>query len=69
MIDDIVKAITTYATNDATKKTLDENVIQPCARYVDEKVSSVVRLFHVIGILVLIQTIITLVLLVSEFRR
>jgi len=69
MIDDIVKAITTYATNDATKKTLEENVIQPCTRYIDEKVSSIVTLFHAIGVLVLIQTIITLVLLVSEFRR
>lgn len=69
MIDDIVKAVKEYAANDATKKAIEENVIKPCTKYVDEKIAFGVRIFQIVALLVLVQTVITIFLLILELRR
>ena len=69
MIEDIVKAVKDYATQEDTKKAIQDNVITPCARYVDDKFAFGIRIFQIVAVLVLIQTIITVFLLIMEFRR
>ena len=69
MIEDIVKAVKEYATNETTKKAIEEHVVKPCAKYVDDKLAFGVRIFQIVAVLVLVQTVIAVFLLISELRR
>lgn len=69
MIEDIVKAVKEYAANETTKKAIEENVIAPCTKYVDDKLAFGVRIFQIVALLVLVQTVITVFLLILELRR
>lgn len=69
MLDDIVRAVKNFASSDETKQAFEDTVLKPCAKYADEKLASVIRIFQVIAVLVFVQAVVVMFLLFRELRR
>ncbi len=69
MIDDLIDAVTEYVSQEDTKKALEAKVLQPCLAYVNEKVAWGVRLFQLVALLVVVQSVMLVFLLIREVRR
>lgn len=69
MLDDIVQAVKNFASADETKQAFEDSILKPCARYADEKLASIIRIFQVIAVLVFVQAIVVMFLLMKELRR
>ena len=68
MLAEIIHSIKTATSSPDVKNALDD-IIQPCMKYVDTKVSSVTFFFQVIAILILIQCLATIFLIIMEIKR
>ena len=68
MLADIINSIKSATSEPDVKNALDD-IIQPCMKYVDTKVTSVVFFFQVIAILILIQCLATIFLIIMEVKR
>ncbi len=69
MLGDIVQAVRNFASSEETKLAFEETVLKPCAKYADEKLASVIRMFQVVAVLVFIQTIVVMFLLFRDTWR
>jgi hypothetical protein len=68
MIADIIRTLKETLSREDVKNALND-VIEPCAQYVDTRVKSVSFFFQVIAILILVQCMATLFLIIMEIRR
>jgi hypothetical protein len=68
MIADIIRNLKETLSREDVKNALND-VIEPCAQYVDTRVKSVSFFFQVIAILILVQCMATLFLIIMEIRR
>lgn len=68
MLADLIKSMKD-AVNQPGVKDAIQDVMQPCASYVDTKIQSVTFFFQVIAILILVQCCATLFLIIMEVRR
>lgn len=66
MLEDLVTAMTEYASREDTKRVLDERVLRPCMDYLWSKSLWAVR---VLTVLVVLQTLLVLCSTVLLFRR
>jgi len=68
MIADILKNIKQLG-NQEDVKTAINDLVNPCVKYVGDKVSSLVFFFQIIAVLIMLQVVATLVLIINEIRR
>ena len=68
MIADIIKQIKAIGNQEEVKSAVNE-IIEPCMKYANQKISSVVFFFQVIAILIVCQILATLFLIINEIRR
>ena len=69
MLDALLDSLTDYCSKQETRAALESRVLAPVTQYLAARFSWTVRLFQVVAVLVLIQTIILLWLLFREVRR
>ena len=69
MLDSLLDRAVEYCTRRETREALESRVLTPLVRYLAAKFSWSVRLFQVVAVLVLIQTLILLWLLFREVKR
>ena len=65
----LVGKVVEYCSREDTKAAFETRVIGPATRYLADKFSWSVRVFQIVAVLVLIQTLILLWLLVRDLRR
>ena len=68
MIADIIKQIKAIGNQEEVKSAMNE-IIEPCMKYANQKIESVVFFFQVIAILIVCQIMATLFLIINEIRR
>lgn len=69
VLDSVVGRVVEYCSRDETKAQFESKVLGPAMRYLADKFSWSVRVFQIVAVLVLIQTVILLWLLLRDFRR
>jgi hypothetical protein len=69
VLDSVVDKVVEYCSRDDTRSRLEAKVLAPAVRYVADKFAWGVRVFQVVAVLVLIQTLVLLWLLVRDMRR
>lgn len=69
LLDDALTKVVDYCSKDETRERLESKVLVPAVTYLADKFSWTVRLFQVVALLVLIQTVILLWILVRDLRR
>lgn len=65
----LVAKVVEYCSREDTKAQFESRVIGPATRYMADKFSWSVRVFQIVAVLVLIQTLILLWLLIRDLRR
>lgn len=65
----VIDAVASYVNREDTKKILEDRVLQPCLAYANEKLVWSVRLFQLVALLVVVQSVMLVFLLVREVRR
>ena len=68
MIADIIKHITAIGNQAEVKSAINE-VVEPCLKYANQKIESVVMFFQIIAVLIICQILATLFLIINEIRR
>ena len=69
VLDNLVDNVVAYCSRDEIRARLETGVLQPLTRYLADKCVWGVRLFQVVAVLVLVQTLLLLWLLARELRR
>lgn len=68
MIADIIKQIKAIGNQAEVKSAINE-VVEPCLKYANQKIESVVMFFQIIAVLIICQILATLFLIINEIRR
>ena len=68
MIADIIKQIKAIGNQAEVKSAINE-VVEPCLKYANKKIESVVMFFQIIAVLIICQILATLFLIINEIRR
>jgi hypothetical protein len=68
MIADILKNIKQLGNQEEVKTAIND-LMNPCVKYVGDKVSTLVFFFQIIAVLIVLQVLATLFLIVNEIRR
>ena len=68
MIADIIKQIKAIGNQEDVKSAMNE-IIEPCMKYANSKIESVIMFFQIIAILIICQILATLFLIINEIRR
>ena len=68
MLADLIRSVKDTAMQPDVKEAM-KDIVDPCLRYVDQKIHSVTFFFQVIAILIIIQCMATLFLILMEIRR
>lgn len=69
VFDSVVDKVVEYCSREDTRSQLEAKVLAPAMRYVADKFAWGVRIFQVVAVLVLIQTLVLLWLLMRDMRR
>lgn len=68
MIADIIKNIKALGNQKDVKDALND-ILEPCMKYANDKIKTVLMFFQVIAILIICQILATLFLIINEIRR
>lgn len=68
MIADIIKQIKAIGNQAEVKSAINE-IIEPCMKYANQKIESVIMFFQIIAVLIICQILATLFLIINEIRR
>lgn len=65
MLDKIVDSLAEYVSREDTKRVIDERIVGPCLEYIQGRMTWIIRMFHAMVLLTVIQTLLLVYLLVS----
>jgi hypothetical protein len=69
VLDSVLTKVVDYCGQERTREQLEAKVLAPAIKYIADRFSWGVRIFQVVAVLVLIQTVILLWLLLRDMRR
>jgi hypothetical protein len=69
VIESVVSKVVEVCCKDETRSKLEDKVLAPAVAYVADRFSWGVRVFQVVAVLVLIQTVLLLWLILRDLRR